>query len=100
MKIELIVIGKTEEAYLREGISVYAGRLQHYCSFSIVEVPSIKPSGIKSPEEVKIKEAAALEKVFTPAGFVVLMDEKGKEMSSVEFAGFLSQKNECRYPFH
>ncbi|MCF6148813.1 MAG: 23S rRNA (pseudouridine(1915)-N(3))-methyltransferase RlmH [Candidatus Kuenenia sp.] len=92
MKIELIVIGKTEDDYLKKGIFVYTKRLKHYCTFDIVEIPSVKPSGSKTPEAVKEKEAAALEKLFIPTDFVVLLDEKGSEMTSVEFAGFLQQK--------
>ncbi|MBM4053224.1 MAG: 23S rRNA (pseudouridine(1915)-N(3))-methyltransferase RlmH [Planctomycetes bacterium] len=92
MKIELIVIGKTEDDYLKKGISVYADRLKHYCSFDIVEIPAAKPASSKTPEMVKEKEAAALEKLIIPTDFVVILDEKGKELTSVEFADFLQQK--------
>jgi len=92
MKIELIVTGKTEDDYLKRGISVYANRLKHYCAFNIAEISSVKPISSKSSEDVKEREAVALEKLLAPTDFVVLLDEKGRELTSVEFADFLQQK--------
>ena len=42
MKIKLLLVGKTTEEYLREGIALYRGRISHYVQFEIVEIPELK----------------------------------------------------------
>ena len=42
MKIRLITIGKTDEAYLKQGIEKYVARLKHYADFQIIELPDVK----------------------------------------------------------
>jgi len=92
MKIKLLVIGKTEEEYLRTGIAAYAGRITHYLPFEIKEIPALKNIPGTSRAEWKQKEGEKLLKMITPGECIVLLDERGKEMTSVEFSGFLNQK--------
>lgn len=92
MKITLVTIGKTENNYLKEGIDIYLKRLKHYISFSITEIPAVKKSATLTPEVIKEKEAELLTKHISKADCIVLLDEKGKEMSSTEFSEFLQKK--------
>ncbi len=92
MKTELWVIGKTNEKYLEEGISIYFQRLKHYISFEITVIPDIKQAGQLQPEQLKIKEAEQVLNRLKKEDFLILLDEKGKQLSSQGFSKFLEQK--------
>ncbi len=90
MKITLLTFGKTSEKYLIEGIAIYGKRLTRYSNFQIVE-HLIPPKFQKlPPEELKQKEAEVILQFIEKNDFTVLLDEKGKSLSSVEFADFIS----------
>ena len=86
MNIKLIVVSKTDVPYLQTGIDEYIGRLKHYCDFELVVIPALKNGGRMSPEEVKSKEGELILGNLVPSDMVILLDEHGKEHSSVEFA--------------
>jgi 23S rRNA (pseudouridine1915-N3)-methyltransferase len=93
MKVTLIAIGKTKESYLQEGIKVYEKRLPHYLKFTYLETPDIKNKGAKyDPERVKKEELKLVEKTLEDADHIVLLDEKGKQYTSVQFAQWWEQK--------
>jgi 23S rRNA (pseudouridine1915-N3)-methyltransferase len=92
MKIKLLAIGKTDEKLLKNGIIEYEGRIKHYLSFENIEIPGLKNTIHLSKDEWKAKEAAKILPVFLPGDLIILLDEKGKEMTSSEFAAFLNQK--------
>lgn len=92
MKVTLLAIGKTTDSYLLEGISKYVQRLKHYTSFQILELPELKNTKSLSQEQQKAKEAILILKNITNADYVILLDEKGKEPSSVGFSALLNKK--------
>ncbi len=93
MKITLLVIGKTDAEYLREGIAVYMKRLKHYVNFVLVEIPDIKNVTSMSPLERTERECALLlEKHIHKTAHVILLDEHGRARSSKEFATHLEKK--------
>lgn len=92
MNIKLIVIGKSEEKYLREAVEIYFKRLTHYINFEIVVLPDVKNAKNMSVAELKDKEAELILKHSAKADKVVLLDEKGKEYSSVEFSKYLTKQ--------
>lgn len=92
MNIKLIVIGKSEEKYLREAVEIYLKRLTHYINFEIVVLPDVKNAKNMSVAELKDKEAELILKHSAKADKVVLLDEKGKEYSSVEFSKYLTKQ--------
>lgn len=92
MNIKLVVVGKTEEKYLREGIDIFEKRLKFYIPYEMVIIPSLKDTKNLSPQMVKDKEGESILKQVAKADKVVLFDEKGKEFRSMEYADFL-QKN-------
>jgi 23S rRNA (pseudouridine1915-N3)-methyltransferase len=92
MKVKVLFIGKTEQEYLKQGISEYENRIKRYVPFEIVEIPPIKNMAKMNPDQVKRVESEKISGYFSISDLVVLLDEKGKEMSSVEFAEFLRQK--------
>lgn len=92
MKIALIVVGKTDAAYLAEGIEVYRSRLVHYLPFEMQVIPDIKGAKNLSMNEQKVREGELIRKALTKDDYVVLLDEHGKEFTSLQFASYLEKK--------
>ena len=86
MKIVLLTIGKTREKYLIEGVSQFQNRLTHYCAFEIIEIPNIKNAKNLSISELIKKEGELILKTLQDTDYMLLLDEKGKNYSSVEFS--------------
>jgi 23S rRNA (pseudouridine1915-N3)-methyltransferase len=93
MKITLLIVGKTEDAYLTEGIDKYMKRLKHYVRIEIAEIPELKNTKALTPDQQKAKEAELILKKISAADHVILLDEKGMELSSTQFAAFIDKKN-------
>ena len=92
MKIKFIVIGKTDDSWLKQGIDVYQKRIPHYIPFEYVIIPDIKNTRKLSEEQQKQKEGELIMAQVKPGDEMILLDEKGKELRSVEFARFLEKK--------
>ena len=91
MKITLLVVGKTEEKWLRDGIAEYEGRIKRYASFKVTEIPALRDTRSMPEADQKRREAALIMKNVLPEDLVVLLDEHGKESGSVPFAGLLNR---------
>ena len=92
MKIKLIVVGKTNAKYLLVGEREYQNRLRHYTKFEEIIIPDVKQSGKLSEKELKKKEGQLILYKLENIDHVILLDDKGKSYSSIEFANFLQQK--------
>jgi len=92
LKITLILNGRTEEAFLKEAFAYYEQRLKHYVPFQCIEIPSPKALKSLTEEQVKDKEYELLQKHIQAGDILVLLDERGKEYRSVEFAKYLQVK--------
>ena len=92
MKITLLTVGKTDRDWVKQGLDIYVSRLKHYIPFSITEIPELKNVSALSREQIKAKEGELILKNVKPADNLVLLDERGKEYSSVEFAKVLQDK--------
>lgn len=92
MKITLLVVGKTEDKYLIEGIEKYLNRLKHYIGFTLQVIPEIKNTKNLSEPQQKAKEAELIHKQISNLDTVILMDEKGKKYTSVAFSNYLHKQ--------
>ena len=92
MNIRLIVVSKTDEPYLQTGIEEYCNRLKHYCDFEMVVIPALKNMGKTQPAEVKEREGQLILKQIEKCDAVVLLDEHGKEYTSVGFSEYLQKQ--------
>ena len=92
MKITLLAIGKTDNKNLQNLVDDYTKRLSHYISFNFEIISDIKNA--KNLTEVQQKEAEGEEllKRLQPSDVLVLLDEKGKQFTSVAFANYLQKK--------
>ena len=91
MNITLLMIGNTSEAFVLEGYDVFMKRLKHYIKVKEVIIPDLKDRKHMNAEQIKEKEAVLILEKLNSANFSVLLDERGKEFTSVEFAGFLQK---------
>lgn len=92
MNVKLIVVSKTDVPYIQTGIDEYVGRLKHYCDFELVTIPALKNAGKATPEEVKEKEGELILKQLAKVDQAVLLDEHGKEYTSVGFSEYLQKQ--------
>ena len=92
MRITLLVIGKTDEHYLKEGISCYLERMKHYADFNLEVIPDIKKRRNMRIEAQKIREGEEILARLTPSKELHLFDENGTSYTSGKFAGFLQKK--------
>jgi 23S rRNA (pseudouridine1915-N3)-methyltransferase len=92
MKITLLLNGRTEMKFLSDAFSFYEKRLKHYIPFEVVEIPSPRNTKSLTEEQVREKEGELTQKYFSTGDHVILLDEHGKELRSVEFAIYLQRK--------
>lgn len=92
MIIRLLCIGKTDEPWLQDAIGKYEKRLKHYVRFIWQVTPDVKSAARLTIHEQKEKEGMLILKQLEPSDVVVLLDERGDEFRSVEFARFLDRK--------
>lgn len=90
MKAILLVVGKTDEGYINQGIEKYSGRINKYMPFDIEVIPDLKNTKNMQHDQQKQKEGELILKKLQTGDFVVLLDEKGKNYSSLEFAKWLN----------
>jgi len=86
MNIDLIVIGKTDAAEIAALVDMYARRINFYCKFSIVTLLDVRNTRSLSVKQQRTAEGAALLRQVSQGDWVVLLDERGREERSVDFA--------------
>ncbi|MDG1385292.1 MAG: 23S rRNA (pseudouridine(1915)-N(3))-methyltransferase RlmH [Flavobacteriaceae bacterium] len=91
MQIKLIAIGKTDQIELERLISMYQNRLSHYVRFSFDIIPDLKNSKNLSEKLQKEAEGKLILDKLLPTDRLILLDENGKEMNSIEFSTFLQK---------
>lgn len=92
MTIKLLAIGKTDSTELQQLISMYEKRLGHYVNFNLELIPDLKKTKNLSEQQQKEKEGELILKQLVPTDVLVLLDESGKQYSSVEFSSYLQKK--------
>ena len=92
MKITLLTVGKTDRDWVRQGLDIYVSRLKHYIPFVLTEIPELKNVSSLSTEQIKTKEGELILKNIRPGEDVILLDERGKQYTSVELAKVLQDK--------
>lgn len=92
MIIKLLGIGKTDDKTLQSLTDVYVKRLQFYNKFEIELIPDIKNVKNLDENQQKLKEGELILNKTSPSDFVVLLDENGKQYSSVGFSEFIQKR--------
>lgn len=92
MNIELVVVGKTDMKEVEALVSQYTKRLNHYVKFAITTIADVRNTKKLSEAEQKRLEGEAILRTITDSDFVMLLDEHGAELRSIEFADLLQRR--------
>lgn len=92
MKITLAVVGKISNGYLKQGIDDYTNRLSHYIPFNIEYIADAKCTKNLTEAQQKKAESKNILATIDKSDYVVLLDEHGKQYSSMDFSRYISKK--------
>ncbi len=92
MNIELIVVGKTDSKEVNALVEEYKGRIGHYTRFGITTIPDVKNTRSMSEQQQKKSEGEAILKLLQPSDYVTLLDERGMQPTSEEFADWMQKR--------
>lgn len=92
MKTLLLLVGKTTDKHFQASINDYVERIGHYMPFELVTIPELKNTKHLSEQQQKVAEGELILRQLQPQDTVVLLDEHGRELRSVELAQWLQQK--------
>ena len=92
MKTTLLVVGRTVKSHYITAINDYIQRTKRFISFDMEVIPELKNTKSLSTDQQKEKEGELICKTLQPGDFIVLLDEHGKEMRSLEFADYMKHK--------
>jgi len=91
MKVHFMWLGKSKQKSYQQLVDLYKDRLKHYCSVSIQELKEVKQKGL-TVDQFKDKEAHLIIDQLKSSDYVVLMDERGKHMTSVQLSKWIQHK--------
>jgi 23S rRNA (pseudouridine1915-N3)-methyltransferase len=91
MKIVLLQTGKTTDKNISEVADLYSNRIKKYSVFEIATLPDLKNVKSMPVQEQKMKEGKRILQSVTSEDFVILLDEKGKELRTIEFSGLIGK---------
>lgn len=92
MTIKLLVVGKTDSKPLQQMIAEYENRLKHYIRFELDTIPYLKNTKNLSEAQQKEKEGELILNKLSPTDIMVLLDENGRQYSSIDFSAYLQKK--------
>ena len=92
MNIVLLTVGKTEASFWKEALAEYQRRLQHYVPFELQALPEVKNTKNLTMSQQKTQEGVLIRKAMQAGDWFVLLDEQGKEYTSMQFAAYLEKK--------
>lgn len=91
MKITLLQNGKTTDKSISAIVDLYTNRINKYSGFEIITLPELKNTKNMPVQEQKSREATKILQSVTDDDYTILLDERGKELSTLEFSGILEK---------
>ncbi len=91
MNFTLLTVGKTDVPWVKDGLDLYMSRLKHYAPFTLQEIPELKKASALTREQIKEKEGALILSALRQGTRLILLDERGKEMRSLEFSAYIEK---------
>ncbi|MCH5329346.1 MAG: 23S rRNA (pseudouridine(1915)-N(3))-methyltransferase RlmH [Alistipes sp.] len=92
MNIELTAVGKTDSEEVESLIAAYAKRINFYCKFAMTVVPDLRNNRSMTSKQQKSAEGAAILRTISESDYVILLDERGEELRSVQFADMMRKR--------
>ena len=90
MKVEILLLNKTKEEYLQQGIADYLQRLKRFTPVELVEI-KVKKLSARSEKEIKDYESTLLDRRVTPGSYRIALDRSGPQLTSEKFASALME---------
>lgn len=87
-----MVVGRTTTPYISEGIDLFTKRIQHFAPFEIATISDVKTSKTMTPDMQKRLEGQQIMSRLSTSDHVILLDERGREYTSREFAALVEQR--------
>jgi len=98
LSVTILMVGKTREAFIRDGLAFYARRLQPFLHLTLTSVREEKEAAGVTPEIIKAREGLRLRAQLPPRAVAVALTPPGRQFTSEEFAAWLSQREEEARP--
>ncbi len=92
MKFQFWTVGKNNESHVDEGIKLFTKRITNYYPADWLIIPAPKNAGVMSEIDLKQKEGEAIINLLKKEDYLVLLDERGKQLSSEGLASFIQQR--------
>ena len=92
MKFQCWSVGKANETYVKEGIELFTKRIGNYFPVQWTIIPMPKNAGLLNENELKLKEGEIILQQLKKEDYLVVLDERGKQLTSEAFAAFLQQR--------
>ena len=92
MQIELIVIGKTDSKEVAALVELYARRVNRYCRFALTTLPDLRETRSLTARQQNRAEGERILGLLNESDCVVLLDEHGDELRSMEFADWIRKR--------
>ena len=98
LHITILMVGKTREAFLREGLAFYEKRLKPFMNLTLTSVKEEKEAAGLKAEALKAREGERLRAQIPPRAWVVALTPQGRECTTEEFAAWLTQRELAARP--
>lgn len=92
MKIQLVAVGKAHDSYVKEGIDLFTKRISNYFTVQWQIIPMARNAGLMNGRDLKNKEGEAILNYLKKDDFLILMDERGKKLTSEGVADFIQKR--------
>ena len=94
LQIVILMVGKTREAFIKEGLAFYAKRLRPFLQLTMKNVGEEKEGKKLSPDLIKGREGERILAAIPPRAYVAALDPRGKEYTTEEFSAWLAKREE------
>jgi 23S rRNA (pseudouridine1915-N3)-methyltransferase len=98
LHVTILMVGKTREAFLRDGLAFYQKRLQPFVNLTLTSVREEKEASGVTPEIIKAREGRRLRAQIPPRAIAIALTPEGREFTSEAFAAWLSQREAASLP--
>ena len=92
MKINFYTVGRPHESHVMEGIELFSKRISHYYPIQWNIIPTPKNAAVLNQADLKLKEGEQILALLKKEDYLVLLEERGKQLSSEELATFVQQR--------
>jgi 23S rRNA (pseudouridine1915-N3)-methyltransferase len=98
LNVTILMVGKTRARFVQVGLEFYQRRLKPYLNLRLVSVREEKEESHLSPDLIKVREAERLRAALPPKAWLTALDPHGRELTSEEFAAWLTKREEAARP--